>query len=213
MPNPGSTRNACAILVRKAKPSSSPAKTSHRVRSRSIARCTAYPAAVISSTRSASGLLNRKMRAAAGVSASTAPAMSPAAGPNQRRTAAYSSSTDATPSTACGASSDHELNPNIFADSSSTHSEAGVLSTVMKLDESNEPKKNGLPRLRPRLHRGGVEVVGVAVPAEVPQVQQRGEGEQAEQGGPGPLRIGRRAADQAAQPPGGRRQTGGRVRT
>src|ERR1700727_1008587 len=140
-PNPANTRNACAILVRKAKPSSSPAKTSHRVRSRSSARWTAYPAAVISSTRSASGLLNRKMRAAAGVSARTAPAMRPADGPNQRRTAAYSNATDATPSTACGASSDHELNPNTFADSSSPHSDAGVLSTVMKLDESNEPKK------------------------------------------------------------------------
>ena len=67
--------------------------------------------------------------------------MRPADGPNQRRTAAYSSATDATPSTACGASSDQELNPNTFADSSSTHSDAGVLSTVMKLDESNEPKK------------------------------------------------------------------------
>src|SRR5262249_18283061 len=113
-----------------------------RVLSRSIARCTQYPAAVISSTRSASGLLNRKMSADAGVSASTAPAISPASGPNQRRTAANSSSTDSTPSTASGASSDHELKPNSRPDSSSTHSDAGVLSTVMKLDESNEPKKN-----------------------------------------------------------------------
>src|ERR1700758_4092303 len=118
------------------------ASTSHRVLSRSSARCTAYPAAVISSTSSASGLLNRNMSAAAGVSASTAPAISPAPGPNQRRTAAYSRSTDSTPSTAGGASSDQVPNPKIRAETSSTHSEAGVLSTVMKLDESNEPKKN-----------------------------------------------------------------------
>ena len=39
-PNPGSTRNACSILVRNAKPSSTPASTSQRVLSRSIARCT-----------------------------------------------------------------------------------------------------------------------------------------------------------------------------
>jgi hypothetical protein len=95
----------------------------------------------MSSTSSASGLLNRKMSAAAGVSASTAPAMRPAAGPNHRRTAANSSRTDSTPSTACGASSDHELNPKSRAEISSTQSDAGVLSTVMKLDESKEPKK------------------------------------------------------------------------
>src|ERR1700758_1618760 len=117
------------------------ASTSHRVLSRSIARCTAYPAAVISSTSSASGLLNRNMSAAAGVSASTAPAISPASGPNQRRTAANSRRTDSTPSTAWGASSDQELKPNSRPDSSSTQSDAGVLSTVMKLEESKDPKK------------------------------------------------------------------------
>src|SRR5215472_8904812 len=87
--NPGSTRNACIIFARNPNPSSTPAATSHRERSRSIARCTQYADAVISSTRSASGSLNR----------------------------------------------------NIRADSSITHSDAGVLSTVMKLEESNEPKK------------------------------------------------------------------------
>ena len=34
------------------------------------------------------------------------------------------------------------LKPKIRPDSSITQSEAGVLSTVMKFDESNEPKKN-----------------------------------------------------------------------
>ena len=33
-------------------------------------------------------------------------------------------------------------NPKIRADSAITHSDAGGLSTVMKFDESSEPKKN-----------------------------------------------------------------------
>jgi hypothetical protein len=41
------------------------------------------------------------------------------------------------------------LNPNSRADSSITHSDAGVLSTVMKLDESNEPKKKAFQLLVP----------------------------------------------------------------
>src|SRR6201997_4177110 len=144
IPNAGSTRNACAILVRNPNPSSTPAKTSHRVRSRSIARCMQYAEVVISSTSSASGLLNRNISAAAGVSAGPAPATRPAPGPNHRRTAAYSTATAAMPSSACGTSSVHELNPKIRAAISSTHSDAGVLSTVMKLEESNEPKKKAV---------------------------------------------------------------------
>ena len=35
-----------------------------------------------------------------------------------------------------------ELTPKIRAERSITHSEAGGLSTVMKFDESKEPKKN-----------------------------------------------------------------------
>ncbi len=34
-----------------------------------------------------------------------------------------------------------ELRPKVLAESSIIHSDAGGLSTVMKLDESNEPKK------------------------------------------------------------------------
>ena len=44
---------------------------------------------------------------------------------------------------------DHWLKPNIRPDSSITHSEPGVLSTVMKLDWSNEPKKNAFQLLVP----------------------------------------------------------------
>ncbi len=37
---------------------------------------------------------------------------------------------------------DHDENPKTRPDSSMTHSDAGALSTVMKFEESNEPKKN-----------------------------------------------------------------------
>ena len=58
----------------------------------------------MSSTSSESGLLNRKISAATGVTARAAPASRPAAGPCQRFTAAYSTATLATPSSACGTS-------------------------------------------------------------------------------------------------------------
>ncbi len=90
---------------------------------------------------SASGLSNRNISAATGVSARAAPASRPAAGPDQRRTAAYRSPTAATPSSACGTSRLHDDRPNTRAESSITQSAAGGLSTVMKPDESEAPKK------------------------------------------------------------------------
>src|ERR1700761_3203840 len=89
----------------------------------------------------ASGLLKRNMSAATGVVASSAPAASPAPAPNQRLTPAYSSQTAATPSRAWGTSMLQLLKPKIRPDSAITHSEAGGLSTVMKFEESSEPKK------------------------------------------------------------------------
>ena len=47
----------------------------------------------------------------------------------------------ATPISAWGASRLQELTPNSRADSPMTHSAAGGLSTVMKLDASDDPKK------------------------------------------------------------------------
>ena len=44
---------------------------------------------------------------------------------------------------------DHWLKPKIRPEISITHSEPGVLSTVMKLEESNEPKKNAFQLLVP----------------------------------------------------------------
>jgi hypothetical protein len=41
------------------------------------------------------------------------------------------------------------LKPKIRPESAITHSDAGGLATVMKLDESSEPKKNAFQRLVP----------------------------------------------------------------
>src|ERR1700726_464782 len=88
----------------------------------------------------ASGLLNRNISAGTGVSARAAPASRPAAGPDQRRTAAYSRPTEATPSSACGASMLQLEKPKIRADNPMIHNAAGGLSTVMALPGSRAPK-------------------------------------------------------------------------
>ena len=93
---------------------------------------------------SASGLSNRNISTAAGVSASTVPASSPATGPAQRRTAAYSRPTAATPISACGTSRLHDENPKSRAEAVITQSAAGGLSTVIALPESSEPKSHAL---------------------------------------------------------------------
>ena len=90
----------------------------------------------------ASGLSKRNISVATGVNAATAPAMSAAAGPNQRRTVVYSTPTVATPSRACGTSRLQELSPNTRADSSMGHKNPAGLSTVMKFEESIEPNSN-----------------------------------------------------------------------
>ena len=43
----------------------------------------------------------------------------------------------------------HALTPNSRADRSMTHNDAGGLSTVMKLDASNEPKKHAFQECAP----------------------------------------------------------------
>ena len=144
----------------------------------------------------ASGLSNRKMRTAAGVSAIAAPAISPAAAPARpparprtaRRTVAHSSPAAATPSSACGTSSDQLLKPKIRPDSPMTHSDAGGLSTVMKFEESSEPKNHAFQFSRPRLHRRRVERVRVAGGAQVPQVEHRHRRQHDEEGRPVPAR-------------------------
>ena len=94
-----------------------------------------------SSTSKASGLSKRNIRTATGVRASTAPARSPAAAdPVVRRTVACRSPTEATPISACGASRLQDERPKIRIDNAITHREAGVLSTVIALAASEEPK-------------------------------------------------------------------------
>ncbi len=89
------------------------------------------------------------MSAATGVAASSAPAARPAPVPNHRLMAAYRSATAATPSSACGTSMLQLLKPKMRPLSAITHSDAGGLSTVMKLEESSEPKKNAFQLLVP----------------------------------------------------------------
>src|SRR4051812_16626412 len=97
----------------------------------------------------ASGLLYRNISALTGVSASTPPAMRPAAGENQRRTAAYRRPTAATPSSAWGTRMLHELTPKRRADRSMAQSARGALSTVIASPASDEPKRNAFQLLEP----------------------------------------------------------------
>jgi hypothetical protein len=84
----------------------------------------------------------RNIRTAAGVTARAAPASRPAPGPAQRRTAAPSNATDATPISACGTRRLQELKPKMRALSTITQSDAGGLSTVIALPESREPNSH-----------------------------------------------------------------------
>ncbi len=119
------------------------------MRPASIARTVQYAAATSSRVSSASGLSNRNISAAAGVSASAAPANSPATGPDQRRTAPYSRATAATPHSACGTSRLQEDIPKIRADRPDSHSAAGGLSTVITLPGSSAPKNHAFQLCAP----------------------------------------------------------------
>src|SRR5262245_64451388 len=138
----GAIINPSSILARNANPSATPAHASHFGLACCTARTVQYAAAVIRSTITASGLLNRNINAATGVRASTAPASSPARGPLIRATAPYSSATAATAINACGTIMLALLNPTICPDSPITHCETGGWSTVMKLCGSSEPNNN-----------------------------------------------------------------------
>ena len=67
----------------------------------------------------------------------------------------------------------HEFRPKMRAEISIGHRKAGGLSTVMKFDESDEPKKKAFQLLVPGLDGGRVEGVGPAAGTEVPQVEDR----------------------------------------
>ncbi len=125
--------------MRKPRPTSTPTSKIHRVLAVSSARTVAYAPATSRSTNSASGLLNRNISVATGVTASTTPAIRPAAGPYQRFTVAWSTPTAATPHSACGTSIAQLFSPKTRTDSAISHSDAGVLSTVIELAASDEP--------------------------------------------------------------------------
>ncbi len=97
----------------------------------------------------ASGLLNRNISAATGVSASTTPEISPAPAPNRRRTAAYTTATVPTPMSTSGTRIAHEFRPKIRTESSIGHRKAEGLSTVIALPASSEPKKNAFQLFEP----------------------------------------------------------------
>ena len=89
-------------------------------------------------------MLYRKMRTAAGVRAMTTPAMTAAAGPNERRTMTNRTATVATPASASGRRMLHELSPNRRTERPMTMVARGGLSTVMKFAESIDPKNQAL---------------------------------------------------------------------
>ncbi len=89
------------------------------------------------------------MVTATGVTASAAPASSPAPGPNQRRTVAYSSATLATPISASGASNAQLLSPNSRIDRPITHIAAGGLSTVIALPASSDANSHAFHDCEP----------------------------------------------------------------
>jgi len=132
-------------LVRKASPTRAPARASHLAGCLvdSTARSVAYAAPTSSRVSSASGLSKRNISTATGVVASTSPESRPAAAePVVRRTVAWSSQTAATPSSAWGTRRLHEDRPKTRMDSAIGQSASGVLSTVIALAASEEPKKN-----------------------------------------------------------------------
>ncbi len=82
------------------------------------------------------------MRVATGVTARARPPSSPAPGPNVRRNVAHNSATEATAISTCGTSMLQLFIPKRRAEISIGHNAAGVLSTVIELPQSEEPKKN-----------------------------------------------------------------------
>jgi hypothetical protein len=80
----------------------------------------------------------------AGVSVSTAPASSPAAGPATRRSVAHSNASDPTAISACGASMLHDEKPKIRADRAITQIEAGGLVDGDRVGGVERAEKNAV---------------------------------------------------------------------
>ena len=73
------------------------------------------------------------------MSAKAIPAISAAAGPNERRTVAHRIRAVATPARACGRRMANGLSPRARTESAIAHSETGGLSTVMNPAASMAP--------------------------------------------------------------------------
>ena len=125
--------------MRNPKPTITPAHSTQRSLPDWMPLRVKYTARLMSSVSSASGLLNRNMRAATGVSASTAPASRAVLAENARRTVRYTTATVATPMRASGNRMLNELSPKSRADNSMNHKLMGGLSTVIELAASDEP--------------------------------------------------------------------------
>ncbi|HEY5788264.1 MAG TPA: hypothetical protein VIT65_26200 [Microlunatus sp.] len=143
----------------------------------SIARTTAYAPRVIKKTNRASGSLNRTIKAATGVSMTTAPAIRPAASPSQRRTVAQVNATVPTPSSACGSSIENEETEQPRGQHHQPQRTGGLVDgdRVAWFERAEDP---GRHRLRPGLDRRGVEGVGVTGVRQVAQIQHRGRDQQ-----------------------------------
>ncbi len=205
-PRPGTTRNACNIFVRNAKPMTQPANAIQRVLAVSVARTMQYAAATSSRTSSASGLLNRNISAATGVSASAAPAIRPAAGPLVRRTVAYSSATARDAHQRLRQQHRERAEPEQPAGQAHHPHRCGRLvdrDRVARVQRAEQPR---LPVLRACLRRGRVVVVGPAGRAEPPQVQHGGRGQQRQHARGAPSAASRRGG-----PCGGRRLSAART--
>jgi hypothetical protein len=94
-------------------------------------------------------LSKRNIRAATGVRATIAPAARPAAGPETRRTAAWSTATLATPQTACGTRMLQLERPNNRTEAAISQIAAGGLSTVIELPGSSAPKNIAFRLIEP----------------------------------------------------------------
>ncbi|PSK63995.1 hypothetical protein B0E53_04049 [Micromonospora sp. MH33] len=140
--NAGSTSQDWSIFAWKPRPTQTPASTSRPVRAPASAATNASAASTRHMVSAASSIGCPNIDATIGVRANIAAASSPAGAPHQRRTRRYSTSTDTTPSTTWGSTSDHGWKPNSRAESACGRKAPASLSTVTVAPGSNAPNRN-----------------------------------------------------------------------
>jgi hypothetical protein len=194
-PSAGTTRNACSILVRNASPTSAPASASQRTgcRTDSMARSVAYAEPTSSSVSKRVRVVEpeHQHRDRCGRQHRTG---DQAGGRRARRTpdrgVQQPDRSDALQR--LGDQQAPRREPKSRIDSAIGHSASGVLSTVIELAASEEPKKNAFHDSEPGLGGGRVEAVRPAGLAETPQVQHSGADQQPDQRRPLPAGAARR---------------------